>query len=485
MRVRTATIIFSILILSLFVLLGFSLMKMTGLLADKADDLSTAAESIEAAQALKLQLLTHNRNVYLYSYQKNPARPASSATLRREVMDILERVKQLNGIDPAPGLIELESGISSYLQKMYRLEESDIPATEQYWRLSKEVDTILPVVDDLILSSQARMQDLMETIEGWNKMANKIGSVLLIVGGAVLLGLTGMLFVFIGHPLKVVAETISYYTDGNASARVRPGGLMEIRRIGSNFNSMADRLEEKQRDQLRFIAAIAHDLRNPLNAMTMASELLNRKSDPESRNLVGMIRRQVKNLDRMVGDLLDTARIEAGYLDLKFDSFDISSLIEDSVNLYRPGSDLHLFRVNLSNEPLVCQCDGARISQVLNNLLSNAVKYSPNGGAVTVRARRAGNEVIVSVTDEGIGIAHGELEQIFKPFSRTQATRDTIQGIGLGLSTSRHIVEGHGGALWVESGPGSGSTFFFSLPVKRAGSDNRPLDGLPRANGKP
>lgn len=144
----------------------------------------------------------------------------------------------------------------------------------------------------------------------------------------------------------------------------------------------------------------------------------------------------------------------------------MNSLIMDSARLHQTGPDLHRLNVDLPAAALLCQCDGGRISRVLNNLLSNAIKYSPNGGGVTVRAHLAEAGILVSVSDQGIGIAPQDLNDIFKPFNRTEVTRSTIPGIGLGLSASRRIIEAHGGKLWVESELGSGSCFYLSLPTK-------------------
>lgn len=467
MRVKTATTIFATLILSLFILLGISLIKITSLLEAEASDLAIAAESISVAKQLKLHLLLHNRNAFFYSFQEDQDRLVTSENLRMEIMDIVALVKQLiKSKEAESALNELQADISSYLEKLDRFEGSGLPAIAQYNELSKEVDKILPVVDKLIAANQARMDALMENIDKQNRMADKIAFVLPAIGGGVLISLMGIMFLLIAYPLRIIADTISKFAAGNAAARVKLSGLMEIRQIGSNFNSMAERLEEKQREQLRFIAAIAHDLRNPLGSMSMASELLDRKGGQECRDLVGIISRQVKNLDRMVGDLLDTTRIEAGHIELKLRRHNINFLIMDSIQLNRTGSDLHRFNIDLPDDPLFCRCDGGRISQVLNNLLSNAIKYSPNGGEVTVKAHRAAEGIVVSVSDQGIGIAAQDLDDIFKPFNRTQATRSTIPGIGLGLSASRRIVEAHGGKLWVESTLGSGSTFYFSLPAK-------------------
>lgn len=471
MKVRTATLLFAAVIFGLFVLLGVSLTKMTSLLDREAKDIATAGTSISAAQELKSYLLIHNRNAFLYSLNGNPGRLESNLVLRREITRLLARMRRLV---TQPGeqavFAELETEIASYLEKRDRLDAAGLSAIDQYTEVRKDVDQTLAVVDRLIEINEEQMDLLINRVENQNRMADRIAFLLLAIGGVVLLTLIGTMFFYIAQPLKAAASTISRFGSGNDAVRVQPARLAEIRQIGASFNAMADRLEEKQKEQLRFIAAIAHDLRNPLNSMSMASELLVRKCSPEDKKWADTILRQVKNLDRMVGDLLDTTRIEAGRVDLQLSVHDMNALITDSVQLHKAGSDLHRFIVETPDEPVFCLCDGGRITQVINNLISNAVKYSPNGGDVTVQARRDEDEIRISVSDQGIGIAPEEVDNLFTPFYRTKATRGTIPGIGLGLSASRHIVESHGGKLRVQSNPGAGSTFYFTLPARTAGT---------------
>lgn len=467
MKVLTAALLFSAVIFGLFVLLGASLITMTNLLDKEAQEIATAGASIGTAQALKSELLIHNRNSFLYSLNRNPSRLESGRVLRAAISDLLERMKQLaNHQQEQAILAKLEMGIASYLETLDRLETSGRSAVDQYNEVRKDVDQTLAVADKLIGFNESQMEQLIDTVGERNRTADRIGFLLLATGGAVLLALTGMMFFFIALPLKNASATISRFGSGNSAVRVNPARLAEIRQIGSSFNSMADRLEEKQKEQLRFIAAIAHDLRNPLHSMSVASALLVRKGVDQDHELASIIQRQVKNLDRMVGDLLDTTRIEAGHIDLRLSVHDMNCLIRDSVQLQGAGSDMHRFHIEVPDEPVFCLCDGGRVSQVINNLVSNAIKYSPNGGNVTVKAYREKEDIVITVSDQGIGIAPEELDNLFTPFYRTKATRGTIPGIGLGLSASRHIVESHGGRLTVDSKPGAGSTFCMTLPAR-------------------
>jgi two-component system, OmpR family, sensor histidine kinase MtrB len=466
MKVNTAALLFSTVIFSLFLLLGISLIRTTNLLDREAKALAAAGEDTRMAEELKSRLLILNRNAFLHSLGRDRTRLEDSAALRTQISALLAGMEQLITNDEESIFMDLRTEISSYLEKMEGLENSGLPPLQRYVEVSKDVDETLVAIDRQIEVNRLQMETLVATIDRQNKMVDWLGLFLLAAGGAVLAILIGTMFLYIAHPLRIAAETIVKFGSGEAAARVSRRGLREIRQIGSSFNSMADRLQEKQKEQLRFIAAIAHDLRNPLNSMSMASELLVRKCDPENSRWADVILRQVKNLDRMVGDLLDTTRIESGHIDLRLSVHNVNALIEDSVRLHSAASRLHRFNVEIPDQSLLCRCDAGRIFQVINNLLSNAIKYSPNGGTVRIGARREQEEIVVSVSDEGIGIAPGDFDNIFTPFLRTSATRDTIPGIGLGLSASRHIIESHGGRMSVESEPGAGSTFYFTLPAR-------------------
>ena len=225
----------------------------------------------------------------------------------------------------------------------------------------------------------------------------------------------------------------------------------------------------KQREsQYHFLAGIAHDLRNPLNAIALSSELLsknNEKAGPEFKSMADIIKRQAKQLNRMVGDLLDRIRVESGNLELKLKNENICEIIMDSVELYRSTIEDHELVFSLPEKPVFCPVDALRLGQVTNNFLSNAIKYSPEGGTISVKVEVKKNQAIISVSDQGIGIKKEEREQIFEPFRRTKQTKDSIPGVGLGLSVSKRIVEAHGGRIEIESQLKKGSTFYIYLPL--------------------
>jgi PAS domain S-box-containing protein len=215
------------------------------------------------------------------------------------------------------------------------------------------------------------------------------------------------------------------------------------------------------------LAVVAHDLRNPLNTVTMAVSLMLENTPVErvqERRQVEIVRRAADRMNRMIQDLLDVKRIEGGRLSMDLRPEEVGALVTDTIEMLRPlavGSSIILDSVVSEGLPSVL-ADSARIQQVLSNLVGNAVKFTPRDGRVAVTAEPFGTEVRFGVVDTGPGIPPEQLPHIFGRF--WQAKPSDRRGIGLGLAIAKGIVEAHNGRIWVESRVGSGSTFYFTLP---------------------
>jgi two-component system, OmpR family, sensor histidine kinase MtrB len=300
----------------------------------------------------------------------------------------------------------------------------------------------------------------------WDEIGDMIG---VGVGAALFLG-TAVMLVWLRavafRPVFEIRKVIRNFAGGDKSARIPVRGPEELRGIAGQFNEMADAVARQHHNQAAFLAAVAHDLRNPLSALKVSAEILSDPTVTSDRldTLMGVIKRQVKNLDRMVGDLLDSSKIESGHLELRLDDYDARMIAEEVFNLFSPSSKTHQFILNLPEAPISLHCDHLRIEQVLNNLISNAIKYSPGGGKIVLSLIESGTEALFEVSDEGMGIAREDIPYIFEPFRRTQTVREDIPGVGLGLSVARRIVGAHRGRIHVESHVGKGTTFRVYLP---------------------
>jgi len=186
------------------------------------------------------------------------------------------------------------------------------------------------------------------------------------------------------------------------------------------------------------------------------------------RDRIAKIEVETGHLVQMVNELLDLSRIESGAAVVHLDDVDLGRLATASTERLRLFADRQgvPLRVDVPEPVPAVRGDEARLGQVLVNLLHNAVKFSPNGGEVVVRVRVDGDEVVTSVEDHGLGIPRAALARIFERFYKVDRARVRGGGTGLGLAIARHVVEQHGGRIWVESEEGRGSVFSFALPVR-------------------
>ena len=229
--------------------------------------------------------------------------------------------------------------------------------------------------------------------------------------------------------------------------------------------------EHRHEQQTRFLAVLAHELRNPLTVIRAASALLGRVRSEEPRlpRMRAIIEQQVVHMTRFVGDLLDVSRVSTGKLRLQPVAMDLASVIADVVEACRPAMDARgqRFELQVPEGPIELQGDPVRLTQVLNNLLDNASKYTPNGGKVGLTVESVAGTVELTVSDTGIGITAEALPDVFEPFVQdAHAVGFNGVGLGLGLTVVRELVEGHGGTVVVSSGgKGLGSRFVVTLPA--------------------
>jgi K+-sensing histidine kinase KdpD len=232
-------------------------------------------------------------------------------------------------------------------------------------------------------------------------------------------------------------------------------------------------LAERQRlesMQSSFVSIVSHELQTPVSIIKGYAGTLARPDGPWSRDTVNRIAHTIEEecdrLYRLISDLLDISRIQAGRVAMSIGSVDLPDLAETLAERSRPRSSDHQFQTDFPPEFPIIRGDREKLRQALGNLVDNAIKYSPSGGTITLGGRVERDHVVLFVRDEGIGIEGDEHTRVFERFHRvdTRLSR-TTQGVGLGLYICRVIVEAHGGQIWVESaGSGHGSTFYVRLP---------------------
>ncbi|HOV06567.1 MAG TPA: ATP-binding protein [Anaerolineaceae bacterium] len=247
--------------------------------------------------------------------------------------------------------------------------------------------------------------------------------------------------------------------------------LLQGQKDGGVLILVQDRTKNRELEEMRqvFVSNVSHELRTPLSSLKALTETLQGAVDQDpqaAKRFLQMMDVEIDKLSQMVLELLELSRIESGRVELNKKSIPISDLILPAIERMRLQSERSGLKLEVEiaeNLPLI-HVDAERIEQVLVNLIHNAIKFTPAGGSILVSANQAGNEILISVKDTGIGIPEKDLPHIFERFYKVDPARAT-GGTGLGLAIARHLVEAHQGRIWAESKEGEGARFIIALPV--------------------
>jgi PAS domain S-box-containing protein len=267
-----------------------------------------------------------------------------------------------------------------------------------------------------------------------------------------------------------VMQTVSPTHYGGRPAVL--GNLMDISER-KHLERKVIEYEELSKMKSDLLSTVSHELRTPLATIkgysTLILDYYARLGSEETKDYLKSIDLATDRLTKLVDNLLDTSRMEAGLLKLEKLPTSISQLIRGVVAEASIRAERYRFVVKPGSSPMKVNIDARRIRQVLDNLIDNAVKYSPPGAEIQIGAESSQTEVLIGVTDQGPGIPAGELKNIFERMYRIeQRLYSGADGMGLGLYICQKLVQAHGGRIWAESGPGKGSTFKFTLPLNNA-----------------
>jgi signal transduction histidine kinase/CheY-like chemotaxis protein len=301
-------------------------------------------------------------------------------------------------------------------------------------------------------------------------------SLAILTGGAaiaVVLGLAAALVIGrrITAPIGRLADSAGALARGERPQLAMP--VRELEELHAALVSAGAKAREGAEAQAasrakdEFLAMLSHELRNPLAALSSAAHVL-KVAVPSSDAAIkarGVIERQTKHMSRLIGDLLDIGRINAGKLGLERERLDLAEVVSGVVNTWRRSARLERHRVSCATQPVWLEADQARIEQITANLLDNALKFTPAGKTVTVGVKPEGSDAVLSVADEGRGLAQGEAGRVFDLFVSGPGSEG---GLGIGLALVRQLAELHGGSVSVASaGPGKGAEFTVRLPSVR------------------
>ena len=275
-------------------------------------------------------------------------------------------------------------------------------------------------------------------------------------------------------PVKQLTGAAARLGRGNLEERVEVSSSDEMGQLGRTFNTMADQLQRGERQRVRLMSDVAHELRTPLSNVQGYLEAMRDGVLTPTPAAIEVAHQQAMHLGRLVEDLGLIAQADAGALSLDFSEDSVVEVAEMSVAAFRPAAEGKgvALRMEAPSELPPVRMDRTRIAQALGNLLDNAVRHTPEGGEVVVSVAAAGDLVRVSVEDTGEGLPEEELTQVFDRFYRVDPSRSRATGgTGLGLTIARQLVEAHGGSIWAERMPEGGSRFVFEIPAGGVGDE--------------
>lgn len=451
-HLRTILSWITALVVGVALIVSAALVLLTTFLNRTSESLAAAVESVRLAEGIEIDLLLHSRAT-------DPlVRQDIAGDLRAKLTDAGQYVTTAA---EAGVLRHAVVAVDAYLGATADDAPEDL--------LEDRRDAAYAAIQRLVDVNVAQAQEAQASARRWDRLANAIGitaaALLLLVATLLLWWLRTRAF----RPLWDITRAMEGFGAGDLDARAAESGPAELREVARRFNQMASALAAQRRAQMTFLGGVAHDLRNPLTALRMAVSSIDRDAPPldgRARATMGVVARQTTALERMVGDFLDIARIEAGELELHMDVQDLRELAQAVTEQFRGWSPRHPIELSLPDAPVPIRGDALRVEQAITNLVSNAIKYSPDGGPVEIAVSSGEGEAVLAVTDRGVGMLPEDRRKIFEPFTRVGLSRESIPGAGLGLYIVQKIVHAHGGRVEVDTAPGRGSTFRLRLPLR-------------------
>ena len=273
-------------------------------------------------------------------------------------------------------------------------------------------------------------------------------------------------------PLKNADGTVSKLTIFRDITE-RKKAEEEIQKLNRELELKVVDLEEVTRMKSDFLSLTSHELRTPLTPMQAQLQMLQEgymgRLNEKQEDSIEVILRNLTRLDKLINDILDISRIEAGRIKMSFASMSLNDTVMEAIKMQEPFAKKKDLKISarLAELPNIIG-DAERLRQVISNLLNNAIKFSEKSAEVVVETKQVGDDVLFCITDYGIGISKTDIGKLFKPFSQIDGSMGREHGgSGLGLAIAKGIIQAHSGKIWVESESGRGSTFYFSIPIKQ------------------
>ncbi|MBE2183776.1 MAG: HAMP domain-containing histidine kinase [Anaerolineae bacterium] len=336
----------------------------------------------------------------------------------------------------------------------------------------------LPFAEDqyyMLFADTRPVQTLREALSDFGTEILPLLAQAALISVAIAVALSWIISRSIARPLQTMSKAAGAIAAGHYERRIPEQGFEESRDLGQAFNRLVNQVQGEQRSQQDFLVNVSHDLKTPLTSIQGFSQAIVDGAAPDPAKAAQIIYDEAARLNRMVTELTDLARLQAGRLSMNISPLDMGQLTEAIGQRLSIVAGEKGVTLKLETAPMPAIAgDGDRMAQVLTNLLSNAIKFTPAGGMVTARTSMQNNGVVVEISDTGVGMSAEQLPRIFERFYQVDKARGPQRGTGLGLAITQEIVQAHGGTITAGSpGEGKGSSFTLWLPYAQLGAARR------------
>lgn len=472
--IRTKLFLWYLILISIFYGTIFVLLMQVNQIMQLSENMVNRNVQISASKKMIENLLSMEENEKKFSILNKKEYKDYFVTAQKEFETNLTKVLQLDSDG---------KNVDASWQELYQNYRSQLPEPvsnlvenapqKKLWIPEAVIDDWINRISRLRSDSEKKVESQVIELNQRGRMAVHWGFIGL--GTSLVVGLLGSMFLgyTMHRPLRELTKGILSIPQRALSEPIPILSKDEFGELAKAFNEMADRLRKEERMRSDFISMLSHEIRTPLTSIResvnlIADEVMGTINDRQKRFL-HIAGGEIERITELLNHLMQVSRMEAGILEIHPRPLDPGTLVSSSVHRLIPAAEaknVKITRLPNTDLPQVMG-DPEHLQQVLLNLLGNAIKFSPRGSEVFIKVEpdERCHDVRFSVSDNGPGIPEEERTLVFQKYYRASGIKDEVDGVGLGLSISKHIVEAHGGFVWVESQIGRGSTFGFTIPA--------------------
>ncbi len=441
--------------------LALSLILSTNKLQSMATRILADSRARESAHQLEIAILAERREDLLWRVTHHERHYQKKDMALKEADQIIETLRNSATKGDKRRFIDA-------VEKQFTMFETAVMATPpaSIEKVSAMADDLLKAVEDFRDKNRKQMMETVKSSENLNMLVDLWSEILIFLVTSLAVFGSFALIKRVVKPTIALMETARKFGNGDVRARSEVNRDDEIGMLCKTFNDMAEDLCRTARNRQDFVAAVAHDIKNPLVVIGGTAALLKKKAlAPEEQGVwIDRIIERVHYLELLINDLTDSVQLERGALNLNLKEFDLTCLVQEILKVQAGIITSHRIVFEGGEE---CRMNGdvRRIERVVLNLITNAIKYSPQKSTVVVKVERCDGKAMVRVKDEGVGISQDDIPFLFQPYKRLRQAHEVAEGTGLGLFSVKGIVESHGGVVRIASEEGKGTTVEILFPV--------------------